>query len=47
MVKQVLGVDDLSDAKRYNLTNKDWEVIDDMLEKNTIIGSGIMDALKI
>lgn len=33
MVKQVLGVDDLSDAKRYDLTNKDWEVIDDMLEK--------------
>ncbi|MBO3065183.1 lipoate--protein ligase [Staphylococcus shinii] len=33
MVKQVLGVDDLSNAKRYILTDKDWKAIDDMLEK--------------
>src|SRR5699024_2849451 len=30
MVKQILGVDDLKDAKRYELTEEDWKVIDEM-----------------
>ncbi|PHK50004.1 lipoate--protein ligase [Staphylococcus edaphicus] len=33
MVKQILGIDDLSAAKRYELTERDWQAIDDMLDK--------------
>lgn len=32
MVKQILGIDDLSEAKRYELTEVDWKVIDEMLD---------------
>lgn len=32
MVKQFLGIDDLSEAKRYELTEVDWKVIDEMLD---------------
>lgn len=31
MVKEILDIDDMNDAKRYELTDADWEAVDEML----------------
>lgn len=33
MVKQILNIDDMKDAKRYELTDEDWAAIDELTEK--------------
>ncbi len=33
MVTQILGIDDIKEAKRYELTDADWEAIDELVDK--------------
>ncbi|HDF7096336.1 TPA: lipoate--protein ligase [Staphylococcus aureus] len=33
MVTQILGIDDIKEAKRYELTDADWEAIDELADK--------------
>ena len=42
MVTQILGIDDIKEAKRYELTDADWEAIDELADKKYKIGIGIM-----
>lgn len=47
MIKQLLGLDDINDVKRYELSEADWHAIDGMVAKNTRIGNGTMDVLHV
>lgn len=38
MVTQILGIDDIKEAKRYELTDADWEAIDELADKKYKIG---------
>ena len=42
MIKQIMGIDDIKDAKRYELTDEDWAGIDQLVAKSMIIGNGTM-----
>ena len=42
MVTQILGIDDIKEAKRYELSEADWEAIDELADKSIKIGIGIM-----
>ncbi len=33
MVTKILGIDDIKEAKRYELTDADWEAIDELADK--------------
>ena len=33
MIKQIMGIDDIKDAKRYELTDEDWAGIDQLVAK--------------
>ena len=33
MVTQILGIDDIKEAKRYELSEADWEAIDELADK--------------
>ena len=33
MVTQILGINDIKEAKRYELTDADWEAIDELADK--------------
>ena len=41
MIRQIMGIDDIKDAKRYELTDEDWG-IDQLVAKSMIIGNGTM-----
>ena len=33
MIRQIMGIDDIKDAKRYELTDEDWAGIDQLVAK--------------
>ena len=42
MIRQIMGIDDIKDAKRYELTDEDWAGIDQLVAESMIIGNGTM-----
>ena len=38
MVTQILGINDIKEAKRYELTDADWEAIDELADKSIKLG---------
>ena len=47
MVTQILGIDDIKEAKRYELTDADWEAIDELVDKSIKLGLELWQVTQI